>query len=677
MQKYLVIDYETRSEADIRKCGSYEYSRHPSTQVMCVAWRFGTKLELADGLKRKTESKIWTPASAGPLSTELLVHIAQPDVILVAHNALFEQVITKFVLARMCQENLYYQETPAREILANLPPERWMCTASMAASLALPRNLEGACSALQLGVQKDMDGRKLMLKVSKPRKATKTNDAKWHNRMSDLKRLMEYCQKDVDAETALFLSIPELTPDERQIWLLDQKINLRGFNVDRELVEKVLEMIDYETINLNLNTSAITNNLIASATQRDAVLEFIRDRGFELPDLRAKTVADALKEGKINGDARDLLEIRQGISKTSTAKYQAFSSRSKSDGRIRDLLMYHAASTGRWGGSGVQPQNFPRGNIKNISLACEILKTGDTELVRLIYGAPMGVFASCLRGVVIASPDCNLFCADYASIEARVLFWMAHHEDGLAAFREGRPLYEEMAQAIYLVRFIEKVTKDQRQVGKQAFLGCGYGMGAKKFQATCESFGMQVSEELALTAVRAYRTLHAPVVTLWSNLEKAAVAAVMAQDRKFIINGTKWWVKKNFLWCELPSGRRLAYYRPEIHYKETPWGEKRPVLHHYGVNSLSKKWELQHTYGGKLTENVVQAVARDQMAYAMLRVEKAGYEIVLSVHDELLAERKKGTGSVKEFEDLMAITPPWADGCPIRVEGWMGERYRK
>lgn len=672
-QQYLILDYETRSTADLKRVGAFEYARHTSTRIMCAAYRYGDKAWLKKLLDAKTPPFIWSPAFRPQPPEDLLDRLSDSDTIIVAHNALFEQVITRF-----CLRN----SIPMAKWPKSIPHERWMCTAAMAASLALPRNLEGACSALNLSVQKDMDGRKLMLKMSKPRKATKDNTNPWHSKMSDLNRLMQYCQKDVDAETALFLSIPELTETERKVWLLDQKINFRGFEVDRDLVEKVLDMIETETIGLNLHTSAITHNLIASTNQRAMVLKFVKDAGFELPDLRAKTVSDALKKGEISGTSKELLEIRQSISKTSTAKYEAFSARSRTDGRLRDILVYHAASTGRWGGSGVQPQNFPRGNIKDTSLAAQVLRSGDLELVRLIYGSPMEAFASCLRGCIVAPKGKEFFCADYASIEARVLFWLANHTQGIKAFVDARPVYEEMAAVIYNIDHYENVTKEQRQVGKQAFLGCGYGMGPKKFKGTCENFGMQVTDELAQTAVKAYREFHSPVVGLWSNLEKAAVAAVIDQKRKFIINNTKWWVKMNFLWCELPSGRRLAYYKPQIKYEPTPWGEKRPVLYHYSVNPLSKKWELAHTYGGKLTENVVQAVARDLMAAAMLRIEDAGYEIVLSVHDELLAERKKGEGSLEEFEDLMAAglngdEPAWAIGCPIKVSGWVGERYKK
>ena len=667
-QTYLVLDYETRSEADLKKTGGFEYGRHPTTEILCAAWRLGTKETLAKG-----EVHVWSGAFKDTWHKlpGLVGALCDPNTIIVAHNALFEQVITRFVLPKYLRQ---IQNVPT---IRELPHERWTCTAAQAAALALPRNLEGACLALNLPIKKDMEGRRLMMKYCKPRKATKNNLNKWHCDARELRRIMEYCKTDIEAETALFLKIPELNPLERKVWLLDQKINFRGFLADRDLVKNVLKMIDIETGNLNRETGELTFGEFEKTTQRDEVLKWLETQNVYLPDLKAKTVSDALKEGLATGVAKRMLEIRQDVSKTSTKKYQAFDIRSRSDGRVRDSLIYHAASTGRWGGAGVQPQNFPRGNMKNTTEAAEILRLGDLELVRLLYGNPMNVFSSCLRSVIHAPEGRQLYCGDWAAIEARVLFWIAKHEDGLKAFRENRPMYEKMAMIIYNLASLDFVTKIQRQVGKQAFLGCGYGMGWKKFLQTCKSFGIEIDEEIAQIAVQAYRSTHSPIVKLWSNIERAAIAAVRNPKNKYKINYTTWWVKDNFLWCELPSGRRLAYYGPEVKFEPTPWDEKRPVLYHWGVNSLTKKWESSGTYGGRLVENVIQAVSRDLMAAAMIRSEAAGYDITLSVHDELLAERNLGEGSVNEFENIMAELPSWASGCPVRVEGWSGPRYRK
>ncbi len=675
-QVYCILDYETYSEAPLKKCGGFEYAVDPSTEILCVAWKVGTRDQL-----RSAKTYSWTPSKSDNGGT-FINRLKDANVIFVAHNAMFEQLITKYVLPRYTIN------------LPDFPPERWLCTASLAAALALPRNLEGACSALSLSVQKDMEGNRLIQKWCKPRKPTKNNPKTRHDDPAEFERIVQYCKTDVDAETELFLTCPPLSDMERRIWILDQEINLRGFLIDRPLVSKTLKMIGEEVKHLNVQTTMITGGSISSATKRNAVLYHVKALGVDLPDLRAKTVRDFLANCENAPDeAHKLLELRQAVSKTSTAKYQNFDLRSKHDSRIRDSLLYWGASTGRWAGRGVQPQNFPKGSIKDTPLACEVLKTGDLDYVRLLYGSPMDVFSSCLRGMIVAPKGKVLDVADYAGIEARVLFWVARHEHGVKAFVDGRDLYRELAVRIFSTK-LERVTDKQRFVGKQALLGCGYSMGWKKFMKTCENLGQIVSEDTAQLAVNAYRTAHAPVVSLWSKIQQAAIAAIQNPRTKYTVNRTKWWVENKFLWCELPSGRRLAYYKPSIHHEKTNWGDIRPQIYHWGVNSLSKKWENQKTYGGKLVENVVQAISRDVMAEAMIRIDSAGpWEIILSVHDELLAERDprfcgvKPTSSThgfvdkifseKDFIKLMTTLPTWADGCPIKVEGWSGERYRK
>lgn len=669
-QKYGILDYETRSEANLKKVGAWEYSTHPSTRILCAAWRIGTHAELKAGTAPVLS---WSPALPHTHKNfgSLLRMLRDPSIILVAHNAYFEQVITRNVLAP--------QHMPSKLAeLQSIPPSRWECTAAGAAALAIPRNLEGACAALRLSIQKDMDGRKLILKYCKPRRPTKKDPSKWHKKLVDLKRIVEYCENDIKAETPLFLRLPRLNPEERKTWIIDQEINLRGFAVDRELVKTVLKMIEQETRNLNDETFAMTG--ILSATQRDAVMRYLETQGVWLPDLRAKTVKDALEVELCDGDAKRLLEIRQAVSKSSTAKYVAFEARTRFDGRVRDHLVYHAAAPGRWGGAGVQPQNFPRGTIKDTGEAAEILKTGDLEWVRLLLGDPMSAFSSCLRAMIVPSPGYELVGADYNAIEVRVLFWIADHKKGLEAFYSGEDLYRHMAAEIFGID-VKDVTDAQRELGKRAILGCGYQMGHKKFFVTCKDQGQPVTEALAKAAVSAYRTTHAPVKDLWGAIERVAVKAVMSHKqglkKKYRIHKTTWWVEHNTLFCELPSGRRNAYYGPEIKWEETPWGEPVAKLYHWGVDSITRKWVFGPTYGGKLVENIVQGTARDLMRDAILRSPEYGYNIVLSVHDELLGEQPKGKWPVERFENMMATLAPWATGCPVKAKGWIGMRYKK
>ena len=297
------------------------------------------------------------------------------------------------------------------------------------------------------------------------------------------------------------------------------------------------------------------------------------------------------------------------------------------------------------------------------------------ENIRLFYGDPMSVMSNLLRSCIVASQGKELFVVDYSSIEVRVLFWLAGHEGGLKSFREGRDLYVEMAAKIF--KKAEKdITKEERALGKAVILGCGYSMSAPKFYETCKLFGMNVSEDLAKLAVDTYRKVHAPVVELWKKFSSTSIAAV--QNKKTYNCGkVKWGMDEDFLFMELPSSRRLSYYRPSLRNEATPWGEMRPCLYPWAQNGLTRKWEQYKFYGALGVENACQAISRDLIADAMLKAEDARFEVLLSVHDELIAERKIGERELKDFEKIMLETPAWASGLPIAVEGFKSRRYRK
>lgn len=289
-----------------------------------------------------------------------------------------------------------------------------------------------------------------------------------------------------------------------------------------------------------------------------------------------------------------------------------------------------------------------------------------------------------------------LFCADYSAIEARVLFWLADHKDGLTAYRDNRPLYEEMAARIHDIH-VSEVTPIQRELGKRVVLGCGYQMGANTFMDTCRTFGnFIVSEELAEKAVEVYRKLHSPVPKLWKLVQSAAISAVKNPGKVYRVHKVLWCLQGDFLYCKLPSSRKLAFYKPEIRYErrtqkvwrlnakgekisytKVPYGDPVPKLYHWSVNPITKQWGLGGTYGGKLVENMTQAVARDLMAEAMLRLEDAGFEVILSVHDELVGQGEPEFFSIEQFKEEMAKLPKWADGLPVKVTGWSGLRYKK
>jgi DNA polymerase len=653
-QRFCVFDYETFSEASI-DLGANAYARHHSTEIVVACGAVGTREELAS---EDVEIHQWCPLANIGDGAWLSSALSDPGMYLVAHNSGFERAITENVGC------------------VHVASERWIDTAALAATHALPRKLDAACSALGLKHQKNPDGKRLIQLYSKPKKPSKKDPSTRRTDVEGLTKFTQYCADDVAATIGIFLRLPPLSKFERKVWLINQEINTRGVAVDRELVRTALKLIAEETKALNAEIVELTRGKIRSANQRAALLKWCARRGTMLPNMQKVTLEDALASGLAQGRVKRALEIRLAISKTSTAKYVAFEERSRFDGRVRDLQMYHGASTGRDAGTGVQPHNMPKPTISDTGLAIETIKEGDLEWLRALHGPPMEALSSCVRGSFAASPGHDWFAADFNAIEARVLFWMAGHTEGLWLFNGERDPYKDQACPIYGKR-IEDITDDERQVGKFVFLGSGYQMGPPKFKSQAkEQHGIVISLDLAKRGIKAYRTKHAPVVRMWGNLQRAAISAVLNPGKSYTVNRTKWMMRGDFLCSELPSGRQLKYYKPSVRW-EVKWDRKIPVLYHWRVNPKTKQWENRGTYGGRLTENCVSGTSRDLMVTAQLRTQAAGYISLITVHDELNAEKKKGKGKLTEFEALMAELPPWAAGLPVKVKGWQDVRYRK
>jgi DNA polymerase bacteriophage-type len=300
-----------------------------------------------------------------------------------------------------------------------------------------------------------------------------------------------------------------------------------------------------------------------------------------------------------------------------------------------------------------------------------------TGMIDMLYGPPLGVVSSCLRGMITAAPGQELMAADFSAIEARVIAWLAGEEKVLKIFRGDGKIYEHAAAGIYGVP-VDEVTKDQRFIGKISVLALGYQGGVKAFQSMARNYGVDIPEDKAEEIKNAWRKDNPNIVRFWRTLENSALEAIrkpglMVPTGKHIIFRRA----GSFLWCRLPSGRALCYPYPKIINKEVPWGGTKPAISFKGVDSITKKWGEQNTYSGKIAENITQAVARDLLTEAMLRVEKAGYPINSHIHDEIVCEIPENTGDLHRFEQLMAETPSWADGLPVQAEGWIGKRYRK
>lgn len=641
----IFLDFETRSRLPLREHGVSRYARHESTEVLCMAYKIDDD-----------ETRLWWPLEGhgcpfDPAGQRLF-----------AHNATFERYIWQYV----CRPKYGW------------PPvcgTQWYCTAAHCAEYALPRSLEGAGNALGLATRKDKEGHRLMLKLCKPRRPSKNNSAEWHAGAEELQRLGDYCARDVDSDRAIYDVLPPARIQEREVWLLDQKINDRGIPVDVGTATAAIALLNEYANTLHVELYTLTGGRVKTAKQRDLLLSWLNDWGLNIGDVRAATVEACLADDSIQGDARRVLEIRRELGRASTAKYQAILDRADADGRIRDAHLYHGAATGRWSGKGFQPQNLPRGSlsVKDVATATACIRTRDPQLLDMVFGSVTTPLASCLRSMVCAGPGKQLLVCDFASIEARVLAWLAGEDWLLGKFRDGGDIYIAMASRIYGVAE-EEVTKQQRHIGKVACLGLGYGMGSEKFRATCEAYGITIDTEFSESVVRTYRAVNKCITQWWRDLNTAALSTVLTGATN--VSRVKYYIDGRFLLCELPSGRRLAYCDPRVDEVYTPFG-LRPQLSYMSANSFTRKWERTRTYGGKLAENIVQAVARDFQAAAIVRLEGNAYPVIIHAHDEAVCELPVGVGSVREMEAIMCELPLWGEGCPIAVAGFEAERYRK
>jgi DNA polymerase len=666
-ETHLTIDFETRSEIDLKKVGAWIYSIHPSTEVLCMAEKvanYPTKLLTPDDFYIHKFNK----SVGSPLAEYFTIE---------AHNAGFEFAIWHNIMV-------------PRYGWPKIPLERWYCSAAKAASHGLPRKLEDAARVMGLSVQKDMTGHRVMMKMNKPRsKWKKTGEGpKWFEDKEDLRTLYNYCVNDVDTEYALSSALGPLSADERKVWILDQTINKRGISCDLDLIHAALEMIALLEGDAKDEIFDLTDGEVTSPSQVAKILEYIHTNFgyYDLSDLQADTVKQFLEEDDgLDCSLKRILELRQLHSKASTKKYQAMLNRSDDKGRIRETLMYWGAHTGRWAGMGIQPQNyirpkFDRASVENLIIPA--IKAGYTDELELYFGSPMDALASSLRATLCAEDGKVLIGADYSAIEARVLLWLVGDEEALDLYRSGACIYSDMAARIYgkPITEIENPSKE-RDMGKRAILGLGYQMGAPKFKKTCWDWAkVDVDLHFAKQVVKIYRNRYDKVVDFWYNVNDKSIETVKRKSSSLYHYDHESFRNKNlsfnylspFLHCHLPSGRKLSYKDPSLYIGKYD----NLSLRYMGVNSVTRKWNRIDTYGGKLTENIVQAIARDIMAEGMLRAEAAGYPIVLTVHDEVIAETTPDK-SVEEFVDLLTEVPEWAKGCPIDAEGWKGKRYRK
>jgi DNA polymerase len=492
----------------------------------------------------------------------------------------------------------------------------------------------------------------------------------WEGTPEDFAREGLYCMQDVRAEEALSDALPDLSPVEQRIWLKSLRINDRGVHIDSHSVEALKVCTDVERRFLSEEFVEITG--IESPTMNQRLIEYLKENGVETDSLGEDAVSELLKSD-LAPDVRRALEIRLACSKSSTAKLTPMIEARNKDGRIRSSFLYYRAVTGRWSGRVLQPQNFPRGILgtdERVDACLAAFNKGDLGLIRHDYGDVMTAASSCLRAMIVPAPGKDFVCADFSSVEGRVLAWLAGEETALNVYREGRDPYKVNAAQIYGVGY-GAVSKDQRQVGKVAELALGYQGSIGAFSRMGENYGVELPEDEIMVIVRQWRMAHPMTKRLWNELDKCAKNAIRYPGAEPTYRGIKFKCDGQLLQMMLPSRRTLCYRSPEIAWIEKDWGWTESILY------LGDKDKQKELYGGTLTENLTQAVARDLLANAIFNVEIGGYPVVLHVHDELVAEVPEGFGSVKELCELMCRLPPWAAGLPLNAEGWRGKRYRK
>lgn len=645
-QTPVVVDFETRGTISLDQVGGRTYANHPQLEILCAVFALpnGSFVE-------------WTPGAPPPIAVFDLIRNGVP---IMAHNA---HGFDRFVWQRL-----------------GWPDATWIDSMHLARVLGLPGSL-GALAGALLDVAKDVEGRALTLAVARLDRAGRLPivDA------ATLERVTQYCRIDVvivrKAWQKALAVASYIEPDVRE---LDAQINERGFAFDTALANAIVRCERTLAQDAQRATSTSSRVLASSGKLRRAFM----DAGIAIPDVRRSTLVSLLDDPDLSEDIRLLINARLASSGITSHKLNAALRRVGADGRVRDTLAYCQAHTGRWAGRGFQPQNLPRGALKSeedLESAITATMNGDVATLREIAEAVgvsvLEVSASLVRACVCAPPGRVLGVVDYAQIEARALMWIAGDVAALESFRTGVDPYLAMAAQLFDVE-ATLVTDIQRSLGKALVIGCGYQMGSTRFESYARNQGVDWSK-LEITpdaAVQAWRSAHPCVAGhavaggrgrsggLWQEMQYAAERA--ARGARVELGPLLWQRHGADVVCFLPSGRPLVYRNVRLENRPTRWGKTRLVF------TYEHRGQRVETYGGKLTENVTQALCRDLLADALVRLDRAGICIVLHVHDEIVAELEDDSQLV-EMESLMCHMPRWAGGLPLKATGHSARRYRK
>lgn len=665
------LDFETYSAVDIRSMGAYRYISDPSAEILMMAVARNMEEPLLWVNPRWECPELFTDDGV----FELLEEIRSGDCPVYAHNAQFEAAVTKYRWVKDIDKH------PVKL-------HQWRCTAAMARTAALRDSLALCAEDLLLAQQKDKRGGELIKLLSCPQKpaARKGVDTTPY-RITPLERPTEwaefgaYCIQDVRTEQAVHQALKsfELKGQPLETFLLDLRINNRGVPVNVPAVRHARRLVDEAAPDLLRKFNGLTG---LNPTQNVKLCQWFQQYGYPHNSLAADLVDPCLEDTSWATDpvAVEALELKSILSFAALKKLDAMENCECGDGYVRGTLKFYGAGTGRWSASLIQPQNYKRPEPEfakftgdMYSMICDGCSLTD---LKVMYGDnPLGVLASCIRHFI--QPHSGVFLdADYAAIEARIVCWLAGQQDALNEYKAGTTdPYVTMAAIIYQVPYA-RVTKDQRFVGKQAVLGCGFQMWWNAFQAQCLKYGVRLEDDICERAVTTFRNVRDKVAKLWPATEKAAKAAIAVPGKwhpagpllKFTVVKT---AGKDFLVMRLPSGRNIVYPEPKIE------GGK---ITFYG-QIKEKRWGRKSTYGGKLVENATQGVAADIMANGACKAEKLGFEVATLIHDQALGYPRPGYTDIdvelEAFVTALCDLPSWADGLPIIAEGTVSKYYTK
>ena len=641
--KKLSIDLETYSSVDLGKSGVYKYAESEDFEILLFAY------SINDG-----EVKVMDLASGEIIPEEILSALSDESIEKWAFNANFERVcLSRFLCKR-------------------LKPKGWYCTMIWSAYLGLPLSLEKVGEVLKLDKQKMNEGKALIRYFSIPCKPTKTNGMRTrnlpHHDLEKWSTFKEYNQRDVETEMAIKkkLSPFPIPQSEWENYWIDQNINDRGILIDESLVDSAIkfdEILREENMDRAIELTGLENP--NSPLQ---LKEWLNKKGLEIDSLAKKDVESALKNAE--EDIKEVLELRQELSKSSVRKYDAMKNVKGKDNRARGLIQFYGANrTGRYSGRLIQVQNLRRNNLKDLELARSLVKNRDFETMEILYESPSDILSQLIRTAFIAKEGTRFIISDFSAIEARVLAWLAGEQWVLDAFENGEDIYCRTASRMFGVP-VEKhgVNGHLRQKGKIATLACGYqgALGALKAMGGIE---MGLSEDELQSIVDSWREANPNIVILWWDIDSVVKRVIKTRSKEKYKNLVISY-DKGILFIELPSKRRLAYPKAKIGMNR--FGGESVV---YEGIVVGNKWDKIESYGGKFVENIVQAIARDILAEAMMRIENEGFNIVMHIHDEVVIE--SDSSSVEEINEIMSIVPSWAPGLILDADGFESEFYKK